>query len=100
MRFTLHSRVRMSGRGIPQRLVDFALEHGRIEGDRAVLDRRETMRVVESLQAQLRTAMHVLDKGGVTVVTERDAILTTWNQEQPVRRRRRQPRASSGAMSL
>lgn len=89
MRFTLHSRHRMSRRGIPQRLVTFALRHGRIEGDRHVLDRRETRRLIDSLQEDLRLAMHILDKGGITVVEEDGGtIITTWNTEEPVHRPR------------
>lgn len=84
MRLTLHSRHRMSQRGIPQRLVQFALQHGRVEGDRHVLDRREAKRVVESLQSELRLAMHVLDKGGVTVVEDGGGVVTTWNTNQPI----------------
>lgn len=84
MRFTLHSRHRMSRRGIPQRLVDFALQHGRIEGDRRVLDRRETQRVIAMLQEELRLAMHVLDKGGIAVVEDDGNVITTWNRDQPV----------------
>lgn len=90
MRFTLHSRHRMARRGIPQRLVRFALRHGRIEGDRHVLDRRETKRLIESLQEDLRLAMHVLDKGGVTVVEEDGGVITTWNSDQPANRPRPQ----------
>jgi hypothetical protein len=75
----------MSQRGIPQRLVAFALRHGRIEGDRHVLDRRETRRVVQALREELRIAMQVLDKGGVTVVEDHGAVVTTWNREQVVR---------------
>jgi len=86
VRFTLHSRHRMSRRGIPQRLVNFALRFGRVEGDRHVLDRREARRVVESLQEDLRLAMHVLDKGGLTVVEDDGHVITTWNRDQPVRR--------------
>ena|SRR6478736_2353342 len=86
MRLTLHSRHRMSQRGIPQRLVAFTLQHGRVEGDRHVLDRREAKRIVESLQAQLRLAMHVLDKGGVTVVEGDGGVVTTWNSDQPIPR--------------
>lgn len=82
MRLTLHSRHRMSQRGIPQRLVSFALQHGRIEGDRHVLDRREALRVVESLQDELRLAMRVLDKGGITVVQADGGVITTWNRDQ------------------
>ena len=84
MRLTLHSRHRMSRRGIPQRLVAFALQHGRVEGDRHILDRREARRIVESLQAELRLAMHVLDKGGVTVVDGDQGVITTWNSDQPI----------------
>lgn len=88
MRLTQHSRFRMSQRGIPQRLVAFALQHGRVEGDRHVLDRREALRVVESLQAELRLAMHVLDKGGITVVEACGNVITTWNRDEPLRRPR------------
>ena len=86
MRLTRHSLHRMSQRGIPQRLVAFALQHGRVEGDRHVLDRREARRVVETLQAELRLAMHVLDKGGITVVEDHGGVVTTWNSDQPVHR--------------
>lgn len=82
MRLTLHSRHRMSQRGIPQRLVAFALRYGRIEGDRHILDRRETRRVVDALREELRLAMHVLDKGGVTVVEDNGGVITTWNRDQ------------------
>jgi hypothetical protein len=71
---------RMSQRGIPQRLVCFALKHGRVEGDRHVLDRREAVRVVDSLQAELRLAMQILDKGGITVVEDNGSVITTWNR--------------------
>ena len=84
MRYTLHSRQRMSQRGIPQRLVEFTLRHGRIEGDRHVLDRKESRRVVDSLQEELRLALHVLDKGGITVVEGDGAVITTFNRDQPV----------------
>jgi hypothetical protein len=43
---------------------------------------------VESLQEDLRVAMHVLDKGGVTVVEEDGGVITTWNSAQPSRRPR------------
>ena len=89
MRYTLHSRQRMAQRGIPQRLVEFALRHGRIEGDRHILDRRESRRVVDSLQQELRLALHVLDKGGITVVEGDGAVITTFNRDQPVQQAQR-----------
>jgi hypothetical protein len=81
MPLTLHATQRMSQRGIPRRLVDFALLHGRVEGDRHVLDRRETQRVVDELREQLRIALRVLDKGGVTVVEGDGQVITTYNVE-------------------
>jgi hypothetical protein len=89
MRYTLHSRQRMAQRGIPQRLVEFALRHGRIEGDRHVLDRKESRRVVNSMQQELRLALHVLDKGGITVVEGDDAVITTFNRDQPFQQAQR-----------
>jgi hypothetical protein len=76
--------------------VAFALQHGRVEGDRHVLDRRETKRIVESLQAELRLAMHVLDKGGVTVVEGDQGVITTWNSDQPIPRPPEQRQSARG----
>jgi hypothetical protein len=88
MNLTHHARQRMSQRGIPSRLVDFALRHGRIEGDRHVLDRKESLRVMDALMDELRTARRILDKGGITVVEDHGAVITTFNREQPVHRPR------------
>ena len=52
MTISRHAHQRMNQRGIPRRLVDFTLRHGRVEGDRHVLDRRETRRVIDELQRQ------------------------------------------------
>jgi hypothetical protein len=81
MNLSRHAEQRMNQRGIPRRLVDFALLHGRIDGDRHVLDRRETRRLVDDLREQLRVALHVLDKGGITVVEDDGHIITTYNIE-------------------
>jgi hypothetical protein len=81
MNLTHHAEQRMNQRGIPRRMVDFALRHGRVEGDRHVLDRRETRRLVDDLREQLRVALHVLDKGGITVVEGGGQVITTYNVE-------------------
>lgn len=81
MQLTTHARQRMSQRGIPQRLVAFALRHGRLDGDKHVFDRREARRLIESLQEELRLAKRLHDKGGVTVVTEGELIVTCYNRD-------------------
>ena len=48
--------------------MEFALRHGRLDGNRHVLDRQESLRLIEALNEELRLAKQVLDKGGVTVV--------------------------------
>lgn len=79
MTITHHAEQRMNQRGIPRRLVDFALRYGRIEGDKHVLDRRETQRLVDALHEELRLALHVLDKGGIAVVEGSGRVVTTYN---------------------
>lgn len=82
MRTTVHAGTRMSQRGISSRLVEFALRHGRIEGDKRILDRNESRRLLDELNEQLRLVKRVLDKGGITVVAQGDAIITTYNVDQ------------------
>lgn len=90
MQVTRHAGQRMNQRGISRRLVEFTMRHGRIEGDRRVLDRQESRRLIEMLTEELRLAKRVMDKGGVVVVdSERDSIVTAYNVDTPMRGRRR-----------
>ena len=87
MHISHHAAQRMSQRGIPRRLVEFALRHGRIEGNKHVLDRNESRRLIDALNEELRLAKRVLDKGGVTVVEGADTVITTYNlQSTPAKR--------------
>ena len=79
MHISHHAAQRMSQRGIPRRLVDFALRHGRIEGNKRVLDRNESRRLIEGLEEELRLAKRVMDKGGITVVDGGDTLITAYN---------------------
>lgn len=80
MQISRHADQRMNQRGITRRLVEFTLKHGRIEGDRHVLDRKESRRVIEALTEELRLARRIMDKGGVVVVEgESDTVITTYN---------------------
>lgn len=88
MQISQHADQRMNQRGISRRLVEFALRHGRVEGDKHVLDRDESQRLIEQLKEELRLAKRVLDKGGVTVVEGSDPVITTYNVRAPLTRRR------------
>ena len=89
MHISHHADQRMNQRGISRRLVEFTLRHGRIDGDRRVLDRNESRHVIERLTEELRLARQVMDKGGIAVIEgDRGTIVTTYNVDAPVRRPR------------
>ena len=90
MHISHHAAQRMNQRGIPRRLVAFALRYGRIEGNKRVLDRNESRRLIEALKEELRLAKRVMDKGGITVVEGGDTLVTAYNlstHAPPPRRR-------------
>ena len=93
MQISHHASQRMNQRGISRRLLEFALRHGRIDGDKHVLDRKESLRLITVLNEELRLAKQVLAKGGVTVVNDRDSVITTYNLRQRVPGRNRRRRA-------
>jgi len=79
MQISHHAEQRLSQRGISRRLVDFALRHGRIEGNKRVLDRNESRRIIDQLNEELRLAKRVMDKGGITIVDGGDTLITAYN---------------------
>jgi hypothetical protein len=76
---TQHFRQRMSQRGVSREMVDLVVTHGLMEQDKYILGRREALDLLESLQRQTRVVKKILDKGGVTVVAEDAALITTYN---------------------
>ena len=89
MQITQHARERMTQRGLSRRLVDFTLRHGRVEGDRHVLDRNESRRLIDELEEELRLARRVHDRGGVAVVDSGDTLITAYNLSAERHRLRR-----------
>jgi hypothetical protein len=49
MHVSYHAAQRMNQRGISRRLMEFTLHHGRIEGNKRVLDRKESRRIIDAL---------------------------------------------------
>ena len=80
-RFTRHARVRMGQRGIPDRMVEYALHHGRIQGDRRVLDRKEIQSLLDNLTAERALLIKLMDKGGIAVAANGDDVITAMNIE-------------------
>jgi hypothetical protein len=55
-----------------------------IEGDKHIMDRNESRRIIERLNEELRVAKQILDKGGVTVIDEGDTVITAYNTNVPM----------------
>lgn len=77
MHKTKHFQQRMSQRGISQDMVDLVLTYGETEGDKVILSRKASARLMEAA----RTLAKILDKGGLVVVASGDAQLTTYNYQ-------------------
>ena len=86
VRVSHHAGQRMNQRGISRRLVEFALRHGRVEGNKHILDRNESRRVIDALMEELRLAKRALDKGGIAVVEGGDTLVTAYNLATRARR--------------
>lgn len=79
MHATRHIQQRMSQRGVTRDLVDLVMTYGRQDQDKYVMGRREAQKHLEALQNETRLVKKVLDKGGVVVVADGDALITTYN---------------------
>jgi hypothetical protein len=82
MQQTQHIKQRMSQRGISSDMVELVLAHGIPDQDRYVLGRKEALRLLEEFQRSERLLKKILDKGGVVVVADGNALITTYNYKQ------------------
>lgn len=82
MQQTQHIQQRMSQRGISRDMVELVLTHGVPDQDKYVLGRKEALRLLEDFQRSERLLKKILDKGGVVVVADGDALITTYNYKQ------------------
>ncbi len=86
MHITKHFDARMNQRGIPQDLIAMVLEEGQDCGDRIVLGRKDCLRLIEGLKQQQKTLERIARKGGMTVVAEGEALITTYRGAQALSR--------------
>lgn len=80
MQPTRHIKQRMSQRGISKEMVNLVIAHGVIQGDKYVVGRKEALQLIRELDNERRVLTKILDKGGVEVVTEGDALITAYNR--------------------
>ncbi|WED79277.1 hypothetical protein [Aeromonas allosaccharophila] len=70
----------MTQRGISKRMVDLALDYGKLESnDKYVLRQKDAVKLLSELQDSLRHLKKIIDKGGVTVVVNGESLITTYN---------------------
>lgn len=79
MHTTHHCKARQSQRGISLNMVDYVLTHGALEKDKIVLGKKEAKQRLADLEREKRLLLKIADKGGVVVVAEGEALITTYN---------------------
>lgn len=79
MHTTHHCKARQSQRGISLKMVDYVLAHGSLENDKIVLGKKEAKQRLADLERERRLLMKIADKGGIVVVAEGEALITTYN---------------------
>lgn len=79
MRMTIHVQQQMNRRGISRQMVDLVLEHGKIEQEKSKLGRDDARELLEGMQQKIKVLKKIIDKGGVTVVSDNNTFITTYN---------------------
>lgn len=76
---TNHILTRMSQRGISKKLVDLVYEYGKEKGDKLILNKKTTQTLIKEIDSMRKELLRIMDKGGVTVVLDNDALVTAYN---------------------
>ena len=76
---TKHCQVRMSQRGLPKKLVELVLEFGNGRGDKLILNKKTTQKVINELDKTRKELLRIMDKGGITIVVDNDSLITAYN---------------------
>jgi hypothetical protein len=76
---TKHYGARISQRGIRERTVELAQQHGIPHGDKLVLGRKQIRFVLEAIDRERKELIRAMDKGGVIVVESCGALITAYH---------------------
>ena len=99
---------KMSQRGIHKNLLDIVLIHGIIRKDKIILNKKSCDKFIKKLDKQIKkikrlgnqlhierlnsyrtTLLKIRDKGGVTLVVMGDTLITIYNTNIKLKRKRR-----------
>lgn len=76
---TRHLQSRMSQRGIRQSLIDLTLGFGvKTTNGRVVLNKQGLQELLEQLKDMEQTVQEALNKGGIVLVSDDQALITTY----------------------
>lgn len=78
MTATKHISERMSQRGMTKRMIELAMEYGKEQGDKIILNRKITQSILNEMDQLKKDLLKVMDKGGIVVVCENDILITTY----------------------
>ena len=79
MKNSIHATKRMAQRGIDNAMIELVLDHGVIDGDKYILNKKNACAYLEEIRQQMRVLMRVIDKGGLVVIPEGNTLITTYN---------------------
>ena len=74
-----HCQTRMFQRGLPKKLLDLVLEFGKDKGNKLILNKKSTQKVIDAIDKIRKELLRIMDKGGVTVVLDNESLITAYN---------------------
>jgi len=105
---TQHIKRKMSQRGIHKALLEIVLIYGVVKKDKIILNKKRCKKILVNLNfhfkkaKQLKNNIHIenlnksrsiilkiLDKGGVTLIIMGDRLITTYNTDIKLKRKRK-----------
>ena len=81
LQFTKHGIARMNQRGITKEMIDLTIEYGKWIRDKVILNSRDIKKLIKKVSLVIKSKlMHILDKGGLTVVlSDEFEVITVYN---------------------
>lgn len=76
---TKHCQAKISQRGLPKKLLDLVLEFGKDKGDKLILNKKATQKVIDEIDTIRKELLRIMDKGGVSVVLDNESLITAYN---------------------
>lgn len=78
MQKTAHSITRMNQRGITSAMIELVMSYGEPEGDKTILSAKTCREMIDELKQTQKKLEHAIKKGGLTVVSCEDTIITAY----------------------